>query len=236
MRVGGRPRAGAILALAPATRYAAFAGAAMRDTAEAIARANFTLLEPATGRPTTWGHFDPATLDGDRDWADERGLNALEILAWLRQGEAAGAPSLGLAADGLEAAGYGAQARNAYITAPDDVNFSDDELFVFPVFGHLVYAGAWRRDPGLLCGYARGWAESLAAERGALWAAMHYAVLTDVVLPDADASALYASCAAAADPFGAAPDLKEMLKSDAADVSWSLQNWPLDPVHRCVGY
>jgi hypothetical protein len=37
-----------------------------------------------------------------------------------------------------EAYGYGLNARNARITTPGDINYSDDELLMLPYFAHLV--------------------------------------------------------------------------------------------------
>ena len=175
-------------------------------------------------------------LDGHRGAAEtppraRAGLNALEILAWLRQAEAAGWKEAGAAAAALkEDHGYGRQAVNARITAPDDENFSDDELLVFPLFGHLVYARGADRDPELLCAFSRAWAAGLGRQRGALWGAMHYAVLQDVVTRDEAARRVYETCAAAASPFVAPASVEDRLAAAAADVAWGLENWPLDPV------
>ena len=38
-----------------------------------------------TGKPTTWGHWDPATLNGNRTWSDERGVNSLQMLSFLSE-------------------------------------------------------------------------------------------------------------------------------------------------------
>lgn len=32
-----------------------------------------------TGRPTTWGHWNPAYLNANRTWSDERGVNSLQV-------------------------------------------------------------------------------------------------------------------------------------------------------------
>ena len=40
-------------------------------------------LIDVTGQPTTWGHWEPALINGDRKWSDERGLNALQLLGLL---------------------------------------------------------------------------------------------------------------------------------------------------------
>ena len=45
----------------------------------------FTLVD-VTGRPTTWGHWDPAYLNGNRSWSDGRGVNSLQMLGYLSAG------------------------------------------------------------------------------------------------------------------------------------------------------
>lgn len=47
----------------------------------------FTLVD-VTGRPTTWGHWNPAYLNGNRTWSDERGVNSLQVLGYLSAGYA----------------------------------------------------------------------------------------------------------------------------------------------------
>jgi hypothetical protein len=51
---------------------------------QAIVRANFTLVDPFTGQPTTWGQWQPERINGDRDFSDQNGLNSLQIVAWLQ--------------------------------------------------------------------------------------------------------------------------------------------------------
>lgn len=41
------------------------------------------LIDPVTHRRTTWGVWNPAQLNGMRRWADGRGLNSLQILAFM---------------------------------------------------------------------------------------------------------------------------------------------------------
>ena len=61
----------------------AAARAALADIARYIVVNGFVLID-VTGEPTTWGRWDPATLNGARaNWCDSRGLNSLEVLALL---------------------------------------------------------------------------------------------------------------------------------------------------------
>ena len=52
-----------------------------------LVRHNLTLIDPSTGAPTTWGKWSPAWLNQVRDWSDNRGLRALELLSYLAMAE-----------------------------------------------------------------------------------------------------------------------------------------------------
>ena len=84
-------------------------------------------------------------------YSDGKGLNSVQILAFLRAAEAltGNISYFGGAADGLkEDYGYGLNAVNAKITTPGDVNFSDDELAMLPFYTHLVLVGGIDNDDG----------------------------------------------------------------------------------------
>ena len=123
-------------ALAP---MRADATALLAATMDGIIDANYTLIDPGLGTPTTWGRWDAHDLNEVRGYSDERGLNSAQIIAWLRSAAAlSGADDgarhdFGAEADALKADhGYGLNAVNAKITTPGDVNFSDDELLLLP--------------------------------------------------------------------------------------------------------
>jgi len=108
----------------------AAAGAAARAALADVARyivANGFLLIDVTGQPTTWGRWDPATLNGARaGWSDTRGLNSLQALALLATGlSAAGGnasdPDVAAFTRGLaelRTAGYFENAVNLKIESP----------------------------------------------------------------------------------------------------------------------
>ncbi|MBQ7542042.1 MAG: hypothetical protein IJT44_07115 [Clostridia bacterium] len=50
---------------------------------EHIIRSGYRLVD-ADGLPTTWACWDPALLNNDDKWAFERGVNSLELLAFLK--------------------------------------------------------------------------------------------------------------------------------------------------------
>ena len=93
-------------------------------------------LVDADGHVTTWGRWDPVTLNMNRYFYDGRGLNALQILSWIASGLRM-CPEM---ASELQAArdflvvqhGYDLNVLNAKITDPNDRNDSDDELTFLP--------------------------------------------------------------------------------------------------------
>ena len=98
------------------------------------------------GQPTKWGEYSPEALNGDPDRMEERGLNSLQILVHLicahRFTEL---PELENAFHELvEEHAYLDNLANQKISAPDDLDGSDNELAFIP-FLALHYAC---RTPG----------------------------------------------------------------------------------------
>jgi len=95
----------------------------VRDTVSYIMNNNYTLIDPTTGKHTTWGMWNPLELNGDHAWMEERGLNSMQMMSWLML-------AYRLTND--------PQYLNAYNTlAPDyiyDIN-TDMELISAPVVG-----------------------------------------------------------------------------------------------------
>ena len=100
------------------------------------------------GKPTRWGIFSPAKLNYDPNWWEERGLNSLSILAYLRTAEhITGNAKYGDAARTLiEKHAY---ATNVLIpksnAGPGSGNQSDDEMAFMNFYCLLKY----ERDPKL---------------------------------------------------------------------------------------
>ncbi len=228
---------------------------------------NFTLVD-VTGKPTTWGRWDPAEINWGRDWSDERGLNAVEMLAMLAgAAEAVAVPNSGGAGNDTAAfaaattylmspgVDYGGNMVNAKIIAPDDDNYSDDELLYFSYFPVLLategpvgksepYASA---RAAALASLARTWS-LISFSRPSLWNILSLRLL------GANASGAYAnlpggggggggrrrraaSAAGSAGYFAGArlsssspsiplPDPAQAL----ADSLWDLRTWPIETV------
>jgi hypothetical protein len=195
---------------------AAQANAALVELVAYIVQHNFTLVD-VTGAPTTWGRWDPATLNHAReDWSDTRGVNSVQMLAMLASGLAATAPGTSNhtlfatawreLAPNHGGAGYAANALNQKILAPSDDNYSDDELSMLAfatLFQSLKALNATDPDivaPAQLEALVEGLQHtqmSLRRLRSALWNAICASALGDVIPGDAD------------------------------DAVWNLRTWPL---------
>jgi hypothetical protein len=100
------------------------------------------------GQPTRWAVFGPSALNHDRDFWEERGLNSLSLLAYLRIAEhVSGDSRYGEVARRLMA--DHAYAANVIVPkvqrGPGTGNQSDDEM-AFMGFYHLL---RYERDPAL---------------------------------------------------------------------------------------
>jgi len=149
----------------------------MNDLLGGIVANNWTMIDPGLGTPTTWGRWGPGDLNDNHFYADGRGLNSVQIIAWLRAAALfTGNTTYNDLADSLKSQdGYGLNAVNAKITTPNDDNFSDDELLFVPLYNHLVFANAASLDPEMLCSLGRSWEQGGASTRSSLWALVHAA-------------------------------------------------------------
>ena len=79
---------------------------------------------------TTWGHWEPSTLNDNPDWYSERQLYSLQLLSWLKLGQRLSQnKTYSLLFDELwDKNDYGMNILDQKITTPDDNNPSDDEL------------------------------------------------------------------------------------------------------------
>jgi len=108
-----------------------------------------TLIDPSTGNHTTWGVWSPEYLNSVRSWSDDRGLRAVEIMAYVRgahqmtQKEKYSEAHTKLLKDG-----YDRIMVNAKITAPCDDNHSDDEEAFLPLYTYAMASQALGLEAG----------------------------------------------------------------------------------------
>lgn len=94
-----------------------------------IVENNFMLID-VTGKPTTWGRWNPQYLEDTSSWYDEQGINSLQILSWLLSAYRITNDDFFLNAyqNLTQNYFYDINVVNAKITQTTDDNFSDDEL------------------------------------------------------------------------------------------------------------
>ena len=182
------------LASARNGQYSAAAAATLIHLVRYVVGNNFTLVD-VTGAPTTWGHWDPSNINDNRAWADERGLNPVEMFAMLSgalesvtipnsNGGANDTAFFTNAADYLLSPDidYGGDMVNAKIIVPDDDNYSDDELLYFSYFPLLLSTATNPTGPMVearlsgLASLSRTWS-LIAFSRPSLWNIMSLGLL-----------------------------------------------------------
>jgi hypothetical protein len=131
--------------------------------ADHLLRHDFRLIDH-DGKPTRWGVFDPQSLNHDPQWRDERGLNSMSMLSYLKvaeriTGEARYAEAYrGLVRDHAYATNTLIPKSNA---GPGSGNQSDDEMAFMGFYGLSRY----ETDPALRSIYAMGLHERWTMER-----------------------------------------------------------------------
>lgn len=107
------------------------------------------------GKPTRWGIFDPEHLNDSSNWYEDRGINSLSILTYMKvAAHITGDPRFAAAARNLIQ--QHAYAANILIPksdlGPGSGNESDDEMIYMNYYNLIRY----ETDPGLRQIYARG--------------------------------------------------------------------------------
>ncbi len=112
----------------------------LSDTVRGILDDGYYLID-VTGKPTLWGVWAPKDLNLNTFYFDGRGLNSMQILAYMNalnafdQRDANVTSYVKAHVDNLvNNHGYDRNLLNLKIEIPDDNNFSDDELTFLPYF------------------------------------------------------------------------------------------------------
>ena len=106
-----------------------------------IIKSGYYLIDPTTGKPTTWGFWAPEALNNDPEHYSERGPNSLQMLAWCAAGYSMSGNQIykdtfwTLANEH----GYARNAMNVKLDSSVDENHSDTEL-IFLAYHSLFYA------------------------------------------------------------------------------------------------
>eukprot|EP00050_Salpingoeca_kvevrii_P011097 m.12660 g.12660 ORF g.12660 m.12660 type:complete len:765 (-) comp3253_c0_seq1:54-2348(-) len=169
-----------------------------------IVKNGFYLID-VTGNHTTWGVWSPECLNVLREWSDERGLNALQILSFIASARNATGDKSGVfqaAHDKLTRndVQYDQNMLNAKIETPDDDNYSDDELAFLPFYTY--FQGAKASELGALCSSMLRSFRAIRPLRSNLWNTI-YAATCDRVNHD-------------------------MVQADIESILWNLRTWPVE--------
>lgn len=127
--------------------------AVVRRITDHLLAHDYTLVDH-DGAPTRWGVFGPSALNGHLQWADERGLNSLSMLTYLRIAHhVTGDARYDTAArDLVTRHGYAMNLLHPKVTAGvGGGNQSDDEM-AFMNYYHLL---KYERDPVVRAAAAR---------------------------------------------------------------------------------
>ena len=117
----------------------------MNDMVTRIVKGGLILRDVQWSHETKWGHWDPLDMNGNFSWSDERGLNSLQILAYLATALAHQPPQvdvtkepyktyLGTLRHLVDVEGYLLNILNQKITSPGEINFSDNDLAFKPYY------------------------------------------------------------------------------------------------------
>jgi len=217
---------------AAATSGTAAAAEALVSFARYVLQNGLKLVD-STGFPTTWGFWDPTTINYSRRFSDTRGVNSLEALAMISGALFSASPFPGSNSTTNDTASflntlhlllspdvaYHEYTVNLKIAAPVDDNFSDDELTFVSYLPLLTSISS--APPG---NYSSALIDCVKKSLGRTWA------LVTPTRPSAwHVFALGLGAATSRDEEGG--EVTTPAPYDAmVDVLWGLRGWPLEPV------
>lgn len=144
--------------------------AVVRDMTDHLLEHGLRLVD-WDGQPTRWANFSPESLNHDPRWSEERGLNSLSILTYLRAAaHITGDPKYAAAADDLiRNHGYAMNVLFPKVQRGPGSNVQFDDEMAFMNFYHLL---RYEKDPQLRAMFAYSWFrywELEACERNAFY-------------------------------------------------------------------
>ncbi len=111
------------------------------DMTDHIVENDFYLVDH-DGKPTRWGMWNPQQLNNNVDWIDERGLNSLEMLAFLATAHHMSGDSkyLDVTRELVDKHHYAQNMLRQKITyLPWEINNSDDEMAFMCYYNLILY-------------------------------------------------------------------------------------------------
>ena len=209
-----------------------------------IVNNNFNLID-VTGQPTTWGRWGPEMVNNFRGFSDERGLQSLQILAYITSTfhvgglNATSKEILKNAYDILtnQTNQYDENVRNLKITVPCDDNYSDDELAYLPFFTFLNLCKnkescIFNREP-IVDGLTR-LSKIVQIERPSLWNAIYLGMINNnnsnntsskmKSYDDDNDNNNNILLQSLSSPSESGSNINE--KERINDILWNLQTWP----------
>jgi hypothetical protein len=143
------------------------------------------LLYAVTGNATTWGKWNPEYVNDFRGFSDERGLQSLQILAYL-------SAAINITNDDNNSNTYYRAAFNTLINhtnqydynmlntkiqSPDYDNYSDDELAWLPYFIFMFTTPLQSSRYSIIKSSLLNSWHLIAKERSALWGSIYYSMM-----------------------------------------------------------
>eukprot|EP00009_Paramoeba_aestuarina_P004704 CAMPEP_0201506396 /NCGR_PEP_ID=MMETSP0161_2-20130828/306_1 /ASSEMBLY_ACC=CAM_ASM_000251 /TAXON_ID=180227 /ORGANISM="Neoparamoeba aestuarina, Strain SoJaBio B1-5/56/2" /LENGTH=842 /DNA_ID=CAMNT_0047900467 /DNA_START=131 /DNA_END=2656 /DNA_ORIENTATION=- len=185
---------------------------------------------------TTWGRWDPLTLNDDPDWYSEMGLNSLQILSWLKLAERLSQDKqYSLLFDQLWLQnGYDRNILNQKVTTPDDNNPSDDELSWLSYMAWLRAEKVGKETADFPPEFWQSINRSIAInkpQKPSLWNIIY---LTTVATNSTTTPTTFTSKTPATpfssstfhDKIYSSPNLEELWE----DALWCLKSWPIETI------
>lgn len=119
---------------------------------------NFQLVD-LDGKATRWAVWTPDSINFSNNWWYERGINSMQILAFLKAGyHVTGDPKFEKAYQTLtQKHHYGENMVQQKMYGPFDINHSDDELAFLPNYTLLRYANDPKLLPTFIKSTLRSW-------------------------------------------------------------------------------
>lgn len=171
------------------------------------------LIQPATGKRTLWGFWNPQELNYEPQHYSERGTNSLEILAWLTQAYSITGNNKYKEQfyDLVKNHKYVQNTYNVKIDSAIDENHSDTELIM------LAYHSLFYADQRLEAGHPRK------QEVQAMIEPLVVSLKKSFMLMKGELSPLWLGIYA-----GTAAQTDMIQDKDLSDATWTLRRWAMD--------